>query len=172
MERLFLTKKQIYRLKRNQARLEKEFKVKIFIEGHNISLEGDSLEEYTAVRAIKLFCKGFDFKIVSLLEDEEYMTEEINIRDYAKHQRFIQIRARIIGKEGRVLKTISELSNCAIKLIDNSVIIIGRTEDVDIAMNAIISLIRGSKHSSVYAKLEQKLVFDEDLGLKHKKQAL
>ncbi len=172
MERLFLTKKQIYRLKRNQEGIEKEFKVRISMEGDNASVEGDSMDEYNAAKAVKALCDGFDLKIVSFLKDEEYMAEEVSISDYAKRQRFKQIRARIIGKEGRVLKTISELSSCAIKLADNRVIIIGMTEDVDIAKSAIVSLIQGSKHSSVYAKLEKKPIFVGDLGLKEKKEAL
>jgi rRNA processing protein Krr1/Pno1 len=88
--------------------------------------------------------------------------EEVKIKDYTRHNRLQQVKSRVIGSEGRALKTLSSLSECFLKLSDNSVFIIGHTDDVKITRNAVISLIKGSKHSNVYASLEHKPNFDED----------
>lgn len=171
MERLFLAPKISGKIKKNISQIAKAFNVKLKLENNTLSIEGSSLDEYNALNIIKAISFGFDLKTALLLKDEEFMIEEVRIKDYVKSSnRLRQVKARVIGFEGRALKTISLLSDCFIKLSDNSVFIIGKTEDVKIAMGAIISLIKGSRHANIYARLEHKPDFGGDLALKEPKK--
>ena len=65
------------------------------------------------------------------------------------------------------MKTLCELTKCHFELKDNQIGIIGPTECIENAQNAMISIIKGSKQSNVYAYLEKhQLKPIWDLGLK------
>jgi ribosomal RNA assembly protein len=157
MEKIFLNSAQIKKIIRKKRELEKELNIKLISGKDFIDLEGESLNEYTAAQLIKAMSMGFSIEISLLLKDEGYTLQTINIKNYIKNQkqRLNQVKARIIGKKGRVLKNISQLSDCAIKLQDNSLAVLGKIRDVEIAVAALISLIQGSKHSSIFARLER-----------------
>jgi len=65
------------------------------------------------------------------------------------------IRGRLIGTQGGTLRTIHELTSCAISIKDNEVGIIGHAEDIEDAIQAIKSLVQGSKQGNVYARIER-----------------
>ena len=91
----------------------------------------------------------------------------MNIKDYTKRKDLKSVRARIIGKKGKTLKTLSDLSRCSFELKDNFVGIIGPSEHIENAQNGIISIVQGSKQSNVYKFLEGNQIREEiDLGLK------
>ena len=77
------------------------------------------------------------------------------------------VRARIIGKAGKTLKTLTDLSECYFELKDNFVGIMGAPEFMKNAQESVISIIRGSKQGNVYKFLEKNR-FQEppDLGLR------
>ena len=170
MESLFLSTRVIGKIKKNLEKLAKALNVRLKLDGNTLSIDGNALDEYNALNMIKAIFAGFDLKTALLLQNEECMIDEIKIKYYVKPSRLKQVKARVIGAEGRALKTISLLSECFLKLSDNSVFIIGNVEDVKIARNALISLIKGSRHSNVYAKLEHKPHFGEDLALREEKK--
>ena len=65
------------------------------------------------------------------------------------------------------MRTLSNLTNCYLEIKDNEVGIIGNPENIKTATEAIISMIKGSKHGNVYSFLEKNKVKPiEDLGLK------
>lgn len=168
MEKIFLASSQIRKIVTTKERLEKELDVKI-ISGRNfIQIEGGALEEYDTLQVLRAINFNFDINTSLLLKNPEYMMQTIQIKNYTKksQRRLSQVKARIIGEKGRVLKNISQLSDCAINLHDSTVAILGRTNDVELAASAIVSLIKGSKHSNVYAKLEKAEYEEGDLGLK------
>ncbi|MCX6746984.1 MAG: KH domain-containing protein [Candidatus Pacearchaeota archaeon] len=95
----------------------------------------------------------------------------MNIKDYTPRKDFETIRARIIGKGGKSLKTLNTLTNCHFELKDNDVGIIGSPECIKNAQDAVIMVIQGSKHANVYSYLEKHHVQPIlDLGLKKKKR--
>ena len=151
--------------------LEKKLNVKLELKGKNLFVEGNELEEYTASRVLEAAGKGFDIDIALLLRDENYIFEVVNIKNISPRRNLSQVRARVIGKKGRTLKVLSELSDCHIILRDNNVYIIGPAEKIKQALNGLRKLIRGSKQSSTYSYLERqrKNLFPDDLGLKTSK---
>ena len=76
----------------------------------------------------------------------------------------------MIGKNGKVLAALSQLTKCSLEIKDNTLGIIGNPEDMKPAIDAIIQIIQGSKHANVYKSLEKRK--DEpilDWGLKEKR---
>ena len=93
--------------------------------------------------------------------------EIINIKEHTNRQDFSRVRARIIGRRGKTLKTLCQLTKCYFELKDNNIGIIGYPEFIKNAQEAVISIIRGSKQSNVYKFLEKNQIGSVvDLGLK------
>lgn len=165
METIYCEK--ISRIIKNKKKLEKNLKVKIETKGKDVGIEGKPEDEYLAEKVIEALEFGFPFSVALLVRNEEYVFEILSIKDYTKRKDLRSIKARIIGKKGKTLKTIQELTKCYFELKENRVGIIGDPEHLKNAQEALIFLIRGAKHSNVYKHLEKhqvKPIFD--LGLR------
>lgn len=157
----------ISRIIKNKEKLEEKLHVKIKNRGKEIIIKGKPENEYIAEAVIEALEFGFPFSVAMMIKDQEYMFEIINIKDHTNKKDLKRIRARIIGKGGRTLKTLNMLTGCNFELKDNSIGIIGDPEHIKNAQEAVISLIRGAKHSNVYNYLEKHQVKPiVDLGLK------
>lgn len=160
----------IVRIIKNKDNLEKELNIEIKIVGKEINIFGEPEEEYIAEKVIEALDFGFPFKDALKIKKEEFMFEILNIKDYTAQKNFERVRGRIIGKDGKALKTLSNLSNCNIELSGNKLGIIGESECIRNVEEACKLLIKGSKHSNVYAYLERhKIEPIIDLGLKEAK---
>ncbi len=156
----------IPRIIKARKKLEKELEVKITNRGKEVSIRGTPENEFIAGKAIEAIEFGFSIPKVLLLK-KDHMFEIINIKKYTRKKGMERIKARIIGKNGKTLRTLSNLTKCHFELKDNKVGIIGHLELIENAQEAIIRLIRGSKQINVYSYLEQHQVKPiVDLGLK------
>lgn len=161
----------IARILKNKSNIEKELNVKISVKGEEIEVEGNPEDEYIAEKVIDAINIGFPYDIAFLIKKEDYLFEILNIKDYTTKKDLKSVRARIIGKDGKTLRVLSDLSQCSFELKDNSVGIIGHPELISQAHDALISLIRGAKQANVYTSLEKNRPEPIiDLGLKEKKK--
>ena len=162
----------IGKIKQDKAKLEKALKIKLSFSGKRAEIKGDAISEYLCLEIIEAINLGFTAEQALLLCNEELIFEKINIKNITKRKDLGVIRARIIGTKGKTRKYIQNLSDCFICLHDNTVGIIGRTDDIKKTIQAITSLIQGSKQSKVYSYLEREKTkekeksLDEDLGLR------
>ena len=155
------------RIIKNKKKLEKELKIKISNRGKEVTIKGKPEEEYIAEKVIDALNFGFPFSTAMLIKKEDSLFEILNIKDYTKRKDLERIRARIIGKGGKTLKTLCDLTKCNFEQKENHTGIIGHAECIENAQNAIISIIKGSKQSNVYKGLEKNQVKEIiDLGLK------
>ena len=157
----------ILRIIKNKKKLEEKLNVKIKNRGKEITIKGKPEDEYLAEAVIEALEFGFPFSVAMMIKDYEYTFEIINIKDYTNKKDLKRIRARIIGKGGKTFNTLHSLTKCHFELKDNSIGIIGDPEHIKNALEALIFLIKGAKHSNVYSFLEKhqvKPVFE--LGLK------
>ena len=148
-------------------KLEKVLNVKINIKGNEITFEGSPENEYIAEKVLEALDFGFPLPVALLIKTEDFLFEILDIKKYTHRKDFETIRARIIGKNGKTLKTLNTLTECFFELKDNDVGIIGSPELIKNGQDAIILLVQGSKQANVYNFLEKhqvKPVFD--LGLK------
>jgi len=161
----------IARILKNKSNIEKELEVKISVSENEVNLEGKPEDEFVAEQVIDAINLGFPYDIAFLIKKEDYFFEKLNIKDYTNKKDLKSVRARIIGKNGKTLKLLSELSECYLELKDNTVGIIGPPECIPLTQNAVICLIQGSKQANIYAMLEKnKPEPIIDLGLKEVKK--
>lgn len=154
-------------LKKFAKKLEAELDVKIAINKNEVSIDGKAEDEFIAEKIIDALNFGFPIDAALSIKQEEFLFEILNIKDYTKKKDYKTIRARIIGREGKTLRTLATLTECFFEIKENSVGIIGSPESIETAQNAIISIIQGSKQANVYNYLEQHKVQPVmDLGLK------
>ena len=155
------------RITKNRKKLEKALDLKITNRGKEVYLEGDAESEYNGEKVIEALDFGFPFEIALLLKNSENIFEIVSIKENTTRKDFPRIRGRIIGKDGKTLKTLSNLTDCNLEIKDNFIGVIGDAERMQTAQEAIRLLIQGSKQGNVYAYLEKhqpKPIID--LGLK------
>jgi ribosomal RNA assembly protein len=152
---------------KNQKKLAEALNIKITNRGKEVFIEGSPEEEYFAEKVIDAVSMGFPVDTALLIKKEEMMFEILNLKDHTNRNDLERIRGRIIGKGGKTLKVLSDLTDCFFELKDNQIGIIGSPECIQNAQNACISLIKGSKQGNVYAHLEKTRPAPiYDLGLK------
>ena len=155
------------RILKNKKKLEKSLKVKIFNRGKEVTINGSPEAEYTAEKVIDALEFGFPYSTALLIKEENCVLEILNIKDHTTRKDLERVRARIIGKKGKTLSTLSNLTRCNFELKDNYIGIIGNPEFIHNAEEALILIIKGSKQGNVYAHLEKHQVKEpDDLGLK------
>ena len=143
------------RVTKNRTKLEKYLNVKIENKGKEITIDGEAEDEFIAEKVIDALDFGFPFSVAVSIKEQGYMFEIINIKDYTKRKDLEVIRARIIGTQGKTLKTFGILTKCYLELNGNRLGVIGEPEYIRTAQESVFSLIRGSKQANVYAYLEK-----------------
>jgi len=165
MQKIIVNK--IARIVKSKKKLEKELKVKIEMRGKEIYISGDPEKEYIAIKVIEALDFGFPFADALEIRGEDFIFEIMNIKDHTNKKNLERVRGRIIGKGGKALKTLSNLSECHIEILENKIGIIGESERIQGVEESLKLLINGSKHSNVYSYLEKHRIHPIiDLGLK------
>lgn len=164
-ETIFLEK--TTEVKRNLKKLQEKLNVKIKIVGRKAIIEGAPLDEYEAKQVFDAINFGFSAQKALTLADEDIAFRKIHIRDFTKRKNLKEVKARLIGSQGRTKKTIENISNTEIIIHDNEIGIIGSAESIENAITALTNIIKGSKQANVYKYLEKMNVKkDEGLGLR------
>lgn len=139
----------------HKKELEDKLKIKIIVKGTNISVKGKEIDEYFASRVLEAIDYPFLVEDALLLKNEDFLFEVIDIKSHTTRTDMGVIKGRIIGRSGKTLKVLSDLTGCEVVVKDNHVAIIGKAEDIEHAQQAVISLIKGSKQGNVYGTLER-----------------
>lgn len=149
---------------KNKKILEKKLKIKIKIKENSIEIDKSksNLNDFELQNILDIVAIGFNVNDALLLENPSYIFEKINLKILRPTRRKI-IKARIIGKEGKIKKIIEELTDCRIKIHENNIYLIGEIENIDIAKRAIEMLIQGKSFNSVQKWLEHAKTRIEDL---------
>jgi KH domain-containing protein len=145
----------IPRIIKAKKQLEKELHVKISNRGKELYIEGSPENEYTAEKVIDSINLGFPIEIALSIKKDDNLLEVLNIKDYTRRKDYQRIRSRLIGKNGKTLKNLNQLTKCGFEIKDNQIGIIGPPECIQNAQQAIISLIQGAKQANVYSYLEK-----------------
>ncbi len=116
----------------------------------------ERMEPFKAVELVTAIARGFSPDKAKRLLDEDTILQIIDLKEYTGKSRnaLERIKGRIIGSNGKARRLIEELSEAYISVHGHYVAIIGKPEEVKIAMEAVTMLARGSMHKSVYNMLE------------------
>src|SRR3989344_9640657 len=126
-------------------------------EGDIIIHGDDGLKIFEAREIILAVGRGFNPRTALSLLNMDSVFDVINIKDFATTKNSeIRLKSRVIGSEGKTRKLIEELSEAHISIYGKTISLLGRAESVNIAKHAIMMLLRGSPHASVYHWLERK----------------
>jgi len=142
-------------LKREKKFLEDKLNVSIRLVGKKITVEGDSLNEYDAIRVLEAMNYGFSARTAASIIDEAMAFEIIHLKEHARGRNLSIVRSRLIGTHGKTRKTIEEIANCEIKIREGDVAIIAYAEDMQYIITAIVNIIKGSKQQNLYKYLER-----------------
>ncbi|ABW01812.1 KH domain-containing protein [Caldivirga maquilingensis] len=102
---------------------------------------------------------------LELLNDDKYL-DVVDLSDYIgkdKENHLSRIKAIIIGEGGKVKRNLEELTETKIAVKDKAVGIIGNYDNVRAVRDAIVMLINGRQHSTVYRWLQR---WKRDLNLR------
>ncbi len=106
---------------------------------------------------VNAIARGFSEARAFRLLDEDVYLEVLDIKDFAHTKnRIAQIRARIIGTRGKTRRLIEELTGVDVSVMGHTVALIGPSFEMAIAREAVLMLLRGSEHATVYRFLERK----------------
>ncbi|MDD5023313.1 MAG: KH domain-containing protein [Candidatus ainarchaeum sp.] len=141
------TKKEI----ENKAGVE----LKISKDGE-VAIEGSEDKVYFSKEIIKAIGRGFSPKIALKLLKDEKTLEIINLKEFGNTQNAIKrIKARIIGEEGKVKKEIESATDSDISIYGNTIGIIANYDCVDYSKQAVMKIISGAEHSTVFNYLSE-----------------
>ena len=141
--------------------LETKTKTKIDIDSHTgevfISSDNNFYDIYLAKKIILAISRGFSPTDAYLLFDDEYEIEVLNLEDYVKNtkKRFHQIKARVIGTDGKVKKMIEGKTESKIQIYGKTVSIISTLENLKIAKEVIESILGGAKLTTIFKKIKK-----------------
>jgi ribosomal RNA assembly protein len=136
--------------------IEERTKTRIVIDEGDISIEGNPVGILTARDVILAIGRGFSPEIAFRLFNEENILEIIPLKDYIRSERELaRKKGRIIGRKGKTRSVIEGVTNTNVSVYGKSVGIIGKYDQVETAKEAILRLLRGARHSSVYRFLEK-----------------
>ncbi len=139
-----------------KGEIEGRTKTKITVDGGDISIDGDPVGILTARDIVLAVGRGFSPEIAFRLFNEENTLEIIPLMDFMKSERELtRKKGRIIGSKGKTRNVIEGATNTNISVYGKSVGIIGRYDNVEIAKEAVLKLIKGARHTSVYNFLEK-----------------
>lgn len=164
MEKIFFEKGKLGRIiGRNgetKISVEKELKVKLRIKqapgGGEISIVADPHKTYVVMQILQAIAVGFPAEDAFQINND-YILEFIELRRYAKTKtRKTEIKSRVIGKKGKVMKNIRNLTGVLVSVQNDEIALLGRTEDVYHVKAAVENLVRGTPHAKIFKILEKK----------------
>jgi len=140
--------------------IEEQTKCKLDItkEG-DVTITGeDGLMLFITKEIVRAVGRGFNPKIALQLLKTDYALEIIDLRDYAgKNKNTLErIKARVIGTGGRAREEVERLTETHVSVYGKTVGIIGETEHVTYARQALEMLLEGAMHKTAYHFLERK----------------
>src|SRR6056297_1643554 len=101
----------VSRILKNKKKLESILEVKISSRGKEVSIDGTPENEFIAEKVIDALDLGFPFGQAISIKEQGLELESVNLKDHTPRKDYEVIRGRVIGKKGKALKTLSQLSD-------------------------------------------------------------
>ncbi len=110
----------------------------------------DPLAVWKACDVAKAIGRGFSpQRAFALLDDTVYL-RLINLEEFGSTPNQIRrLKGRVIGQGGKTRRNIEELTETFVTVMGNTIGVIGEVENQQVAVNAIVRLLRGAEHSTI-----------------------
>ncbi|MHA1201165.1 MAG: KH domain-containing protein [Candidatus Heimdallarchaeaceae archaeon] len=127
-----------------------------------IIIEEDSEDPVSMWRArdmVKAIGRGFSPQKAFQIKDSSWGFDIIQLRDLVgtSPNTLREVRSRVIGKNGRTRNIIEQITGAHVSVFGNTIGIISEFSKLKILRDGLTRLINGSKHSTVYKYLEEKM---------------
>lgn len=117
----------------------------------------DAVSLYQTQQIVKAIARGFNPDVAFLLLKHDYAFELLDLTDFSKQKNHQQrMKGRVIGHGGKARKVIEDLAECRISVYGKTIGIISQVDTIAMAKQAVLSLLEGANHSTVYKTLERK----------------
>lgn len=147
--------------------IEEKGKVKLHVKKDGeVSIEGEEDKVYFAKDIVKAIGRGFAPQTALKLSEDDKALIIINLKEYFNTQNSIRrIKARVIGEEGKVKQEIESSTDCDLSIYGHTIGIIGNYDSIEYANEAVMKIIKGSEHSTVFNYLSEarRKIFQERL---------
>ena len=116
----------------------------------------EKIEPFKAMEIVTAISRGFSPENAMTLMRGENSLHVIDLRDFAgkSSANIERIKGRLIGEGGKARRNMENLSGTLISVYGKTVSVIGDTNKLRLAVDAISSISSGSMHGAVYNKLE------------------
>ena len=164
----------VRKIKKATPTIEGKVKVRISFGKDRVNVEGKEFDEYLVSQIIRAVDFGFDVDDALLLLNSDFVLEFIDVKSHTRRKNLKDVRARLIGTNGKAKKTIENLTGAVVVISENQVGVIVDASHLDTTIQGIECLIQGSKHGNVFSYIEKnnssrRIRGDsDDLGLKEK----
>jgi len=144
--------------------IEKKGKVAIVIDSESgevsvtRKLEKDALPAMISLDIIKAIARGFSPQKAYKLWSPNTYLETIDLTEFLgpSSKSLERVRARIIGREGKVRNYIARLTSTDIVIYGKTVSILGEADNAGLAKEAVFKIIDGLPHNAVFRFLESR----------------
>lgn len=135
--------------------IEELTNTEITVEGVSVEIDGEAFDEWTAKDIVKAIGRGFPPEKALRLLGKDTGLVVIDVKDLTstKKERHRK-KGRVIGKNGKARRHMEKMTGTDICVYGNTVSIIGELDEMEDAKQAVLQLIRGAQHASVYRYLE------------------
>lgn len=128
----------------------------------------DSFKLLICKNIVKAIARGFNPEIATNLRKIDYDFILVDLSDYVKTKKDLErLKGRLIGKAGKGRSTIENLTDTYISVYGKTVGIIGEIANLNVARRALMMLIEGKQHTTVFKWLEKtrnRLIADKIKG--------
>jgi len=144
---------------RAKKRIETVFSVSLTIDSESGSVEislnpeaKDVSALFTVRNIVRAIGRGFNPRKAERLADEESALIIIDLIDYVGRSKNAlgRVKGRIIGRYGRSRELLEELSETMISVYGHTVAIIGTVDSLNVAREAVLMLVKGAFHKTVW----------------------
>lgn len=126
------------------------------IEDNLVRIEGEPLDEMNAQNVVKAIGRGFNPKKALKIVEKDVTLHLIDIRKYDDNKsRQNQLKGRIIGRDGETRRHIEKETKIDISVYGSTIGMIGKAQNIEVALEAINMLLNGSSHSTAYSYIER-----------------
>lgn len=137
--------------------IEEKCKVSLNLnEEGEVEVIGETADVFFAKDVVKAIGRGFGPQDALKLSSDNFVLFIVNLKEHLPNEKTItRIKGRVIGEKGRMKKEIEAATESILSVYGNTIGIIAKIDTMEYAKDAILKIIDGAEHSSVYVYLSK-----------------
>ncbi|MGV8177016.1 MAG: KH domain-containing protein [Candidatus Bilamarchaeaceae archaeon] len=134
--------------------IEEKAQVQLLIEEASVMITGEGQHVFFAKDVVKAIGRGFNPDTALKIITEDMELKVINLKEFEDSDSGLtRVKGRIIGEGGSVKKEIESATESFVCIYGHTVSIISKYDSIQYAIEAVMKLIHGAKHTTVLTYL-------------------